>query len=143
MPEPEHLTQLVSDLRDAFTDSDPVEFAVLFGSFAEDGDTPPSDIDLAIKFDETLAPDERFRRLCVFSGTLQSSERPFVDVSDIERLPLDIAHDAVHGKLVYGNEQRFEAFRKDIRETFAAQRDAIRSRQRDVIERIANQGLHG
>ena len=143
MAESEHLTQLVSDLRGAFTDSDPVEFAVLFGSFAEDDETPPSDIDLAIKFSNTLAPDQRFRQLCMFSGNLQSSDRPFVDVSDIERLPLDIAHDAVHGKLVYGNERQFEAFRKEIQDTFAAQRDAIRSRQRDVIERIANQGLHG
>ena len=143
MAESEHPTQLVSDLRGAFAESDAVEFAVLFGSFTEDGDTPPSDIDLAIKFSDTLAPGERFRHLCAFSGNLQSSNRPFVDVSDIERLPLDIAHDAVHGELVFGNEQRFEAFREDMQETFAAQRDAIRSRQRDVIERIANQGLHG
>ena len=143
MAESEHPTQLVSDLRGALAESDAVEFAVLFGSFTEDDDTPPSDIDLAIKFSDTLAPDERFRQLCVFSGNLQSSDRPFVDVSDIERLPLDIAHDAIHGELIFGNEQRFEAFREDIQETFAAQRDAIRSRQREVIERIANQGLHG
>ena len=143
MAESEHPTQLVSDLRGVLGESDAVEFAVLFGSFAENDDTPPSDIDLAIEFSDALAPDERFRQLCAFSGNLQSSDRPFVDVSDIERLPLDIAHDAVHGELVFGNEQRFEAFREDIQETFATQRDAIRSRQRDVIERIANQGLHG
>ena len=143
MAESEHPTQMVSDLRDEFAGSDAVEFAVLFGSLVEDDDTPPSDIDLAIKFSDTLAPDERFRQLCAFSGNLQSSDRPFVDVSDIERLPLDIAHDAVHGELVFGNEQQFETFRKDLQETFAAQRDEIRSRQRDVIDRIANQGLHG
>ena len=143
MAESERLTQTIADLRDTFAESDAVQFAVLFGSFTEDDDTSPSDIDLAIKFSDTLAPGERFRHLCVFSGNLQSSNRPFIDVSDIERLPLDIAHDAVHGKLVYGNEQRFEMFREDIQDTFAAQRDAIRSRQRDVIKRIANQGLHG
>lgn len=143
MADSDSRTQTVADLRDAFTDADPVEFAVLFGSFAETGDTPPSDIDLAIKFSDRLAPDERFRHLCAFSGNLQPSDRPLVDVSDIDRLPLEIAHDAVHGTLVYGNEQRFAAFRTDITDAFVAQREAIRSRQRDVIERIAEQGLHG
>lgn len=143
MVESEHLSQTVLDVRDVLSTWDSIEFAVLFGSFAEDGDAPPSDIDLAIKFSDELSPDERFRQLCAFSGNVQSSDRPFVDVSDIERLPLDIAHDAVHGTLIYGNEHRFEAFRKCIQETFAAQRDEIRSRQRDVIDRIAKQGLHG
>ena len=143
MTDSEHPTQVVSDLRSAFADSDAIEFAILFGSFTGDEETSPSDIDIAIKFTDALAPAERFRQLCKFSGHLQSSDRPFVDVSDIEGLPLDIAHDAVHGKLVYGNEQRFEAFREDTQETFAAQRDTICSRQLDIIERIANQALHG
>ena len=47
----------------------------------------------------------------------------------------------MHGELVYGNEQRFETVRNRTQEACTAQR--VESHQRDVIERIADPGLHG
>ena len=103
-------------------------------------DLPTTDIDLAVKFSDHLTLKERFRHLCVLSGNLQLSDRPFADVSDLEALPTDIAHDAVQGRLVYGSEHQLGAFRKNVEEEFEDQREVIRAKQRSVIERIADHG---
>ncbi|MBX0297205.1 nucleotidyltransferase domain-containing protein [Halomicroarcula sp. F27] len=120
-----------------------VEFVVAFGSQVTGEPTPSSDLDLAVKFVDDLSDRERFEKVCFFSGDLQQADTPFVDLSDIEALPLDVAHDAVNGTLVCGDEQMFEQFKTDIEAAFADQRDDIRRHQRDVIDRIAEDGLRG
>ena len=65
------------------------------------------------------------------------------DVSDIETLLLDVAHDAVNGTFIYGDKHAFERFKADIEATFADQRDDLRRRQRAEIDRIAEDGLRG
>lgn len=120
-----------------------IEFAVLFGSKVTHDRRPSSDLDVAIKFVDRLSSHERFRKLCFLAGELQQEDAPFVDVSDIETLPIDVAHDAVTGKLLCGDEQAFRQVKSDIETTFDARRDDIRRHQQAVIERIAEDGLRG
>ena len=124
--------------------SDPtVEFAVAFGSQIEGEPNRSSDLDLAVKFVDDLTDRQRFEKRCFLSGDLQREDAPFIDLSDIETLPLDVAHDAVNGRFVCGDERAFERFKADIEATFDEQSDALRRRQRDVIDRIAEDGLRG
>jgi hypothetical protein len=52
-----------------------------------------------------------------------------------------VAHDAVQGEFVCGNERVFRQFKTDIERTFAEQHEGIRRQQRVVIDRIAEEGL--
>jgi len=124
--------------------SDPeIVFAVVFGSQLSGDSTPSSDFDLAVKFADELSERDRFQKRCFLSGDLQYEDRPFIDVSDIESLPLDVAHDAVNGELLCGDEQAFEGFKTDIEAEFDEQRETLRRRRHAVIDRIAEDGLRG
>lgn len=79
---------------------------------------------------------------CLLSGDLQQEEAPF-DVSDIEELPIDVAHDAVAEGLICGDERTCRQYTTDIEAAFEDRRDDIRRHQRDVIDRIAEDGLRG
>jgi predicted nucleotidyltransferase len=124
-------------------DDPAVVFVVGFGSQLSKESAPSSDIDLAIKFGDELSDQERFEKRCLLSGMLQQEDCPFIDLSDIEALPVDVAHDAVNGELLCGDVQAFEGFQTDIRAEFAGKREELRDRQRAVIERIAEDGLRG
>ena len=123
-------------------DSD-IVFVVAFGSQVTGEATSASDLDIAVKFTNELSDSERFEKRCFLSGNLQEEGRPFVDVSDIQELPLDAAHDAVNGRFVCGDEEAFERFRGDIQARFSEQGDELRNQQRAVITRIAEDGLRG
>lgn len=120
-----------------------VEFVVAFGSQVTGDSRSSSDLDLAVKFADDRSARERFRKRCFLSGDVQRADAPFVDLSDIEDLPLDVAHDAVTGELLCGDQRAFDRFKTDIEAAFEERRDQIRRRQRDVIDRIAENGLHG
>ena len=137
------LSGILDTLAESVCSDSDVEFVVAFGSRIAGGPTQASDIDLAIKFADDLTDRERFDKRCFLSGDLQLEEAPFVDVSDIETLPLDVAHDAVNGQFVCGDEQAFAQFKTTIEATFAEQRETLRRRQHDVIDRIAEDGLRG
>lgn len=124
------------------TESD-IVFAVVFGSQVSGNPTQSSDIDLAVKFTDELSKQERFEKRCFLSGDLQHENRPFIDISDIESLPLEVTYDAVNGEFLCGDKQTFEEFKADIEEEFAVQRETLRRQQRAVIERIAEDGLRG
>jgi len=136
-------SRLLTELERSLSRDPDVEFAVVFGSRITDEPSPSSDLDLAVKFTDDLSPHERFRKLCFLSGDLQREELPFVDVSDVETLPVDVAHDAVSGELVCGDGRAFRRFTAEIEATFEKRRDAVRRHQRDVIDRIAEAGLRG
>ncbi|WP_251328492.1 type VII toxin-antitoxin system MntA family adenylyltransferase antitoxin [Haloplanus pelagicus] len=141
-PSAEH-SQVVSALEEAVCSDPEITFAVLFGSQISGESTLSSDFDLAIKFANELSDRDRFEKRCFLSGDLQHEGRPFIDVSDIESLPLDVAHDAVNGELLCGDEQVFEQFKRDIEAEFDEQRETLRRQQRAVIDRIAEDGLRG
>lgn len=136
-------SRLLTALEESICRDVDIEFVVAFGSHVADGPHRSSDLDLAIKFDEALTAHERFKKRCFLSGDLQRSDAPFIDISDIETLPVDVANDAVNGQFLCGDEAVFGAFRADIAESFEAERDDIRRHQRDVIDRIAEEGLSG
>lgn len=120
-----------------------VDFAVIFGSWVAGESHEGSDLDIAIKFSETLTPQDRFEKRCFLSGELQSEGRPFVDVSDIETLPLAVAHDAVSGELLCGDEEAFTQFKATIESAFAETNTGLHKEHQDVINRIAEEGLRG
>lgn len=136
-------SEVLSVLAEAVCSDPEIVFAVVFGSQLSGESTLSSDLDLAVKFADELSERDRFERRCFLSGDLQHEDRPFIDVSDIESLPLDVAHDAVNGDLLCGDEQAFERFKTDIEAEFDEQRETLRRRQRAVIDRIAEDGLRG
>jgi predicted nucleotidyltransferase len=136
-------SQVRSALEEVVCADPEVVFAVTFGSRLSGASTPSSDLDVAVKFTTDLSKRERFEKRCFLSGDLQGEDRPFIDVSDIETLPLDVAHDAVNGELLCGDERAFDAFKTNVEAEFGEQRETIRRRRRAVIDRIAEDGLRG
>ncbi|MFC7155221.1 nucleotidyltransferase domain-containing protein [Halomarina halobia] len=120
-----------------------IDFVVAFGSHVTGNSQPSSDLDVAVKFTDGLSSRERFQKRCFLSGDLQREDAPFVEISDVEVLPLDVAYDAVNGEFLCGDEQTFRRFETDIETAFEERRDDIRRHQRGVIDRIAENGLHG
>jgi predicted nucleotidyltransferase len=120
-----------------------VEFVVLFGSQLTDDSRPSSDIDLAVKFTDSLSSHDRFQKRCFLTGDIQLDGIPFIDVSDIQELPLDVAHDAVQGEFICGDKSSLRQFKSDVETRFAEQHDVIRRQQQAVIDRIAEDGLRG
>lgn len=120
-----------------------IEFAVAFGSQVAGESRPSSDLDVTIKFDDDLSAHNRFRKRCFLSGDLQQADAPFVDLSDIEELPVEVANDAVHGDLLCGDEDAFSQFKATIEEQFEEQRDDLRRQQLALIDRVAEEGLRG
>ncbi|WP_199522771.1 nucleotidyltransferase domain-containing protein [Haloferax sp. Atlit-4N] len=136
-------SEVFSALKEAVCSDSDIEFVVAFGSQITGEATTTSDLDIAVKFADSLSGRDRFEKQCFLSGDLQWEDAPFVDLSDIETLPLDVAHDAVSGSFVCGDEQAFEQFKTEIEAQFAEQRDDLRRQQRAVIDRIAEEGLRG
>lgn len=136
-------SQLLAALAESLCRDTDIEFSVAFGSQVTGDGHPSSDLDVAVKFVDDLSSHERFQKRCFLSGDLQRENAPFVDVADIEALPLDVAYDAVTGEFLCGDERTFEQFKTEIETTFEEQRDDIRRHQQDVIDRIAEDGLGG
>jgi len=136
-------SEVLANLTESLRGDPNIEFAVAFGSRVTDESHTASDLDLAIKFTDDLSSHERFQKRCFLSGTLQREDGPFVDVSDIEELPVEVAHDAVNGELLCGDQEAFERVRERIESSFEDEQDDLRRRHRDVIGRIAEEGLRG
>lgn len=141
--EGDRVSALLTAVSESVCTDPAVEFVVAFGSQITATPTRGSDLDLAIKFAADLSDRERFERRCFLSGDLQRDDAPFVDISDIETLPVDVAHDAVNGRFVCGDSDAFERFKSDVEATFDEQREDIRRDQQTVIDRIAEEGLRG
>lgn len=133
---PARVEQLLCD------DAD-VEFAVLFGSRATGTPRSTSDLDVAIKFADALSDGQRFRKRCHLSGRLQGNDVPFVDLSDLEELPIEAANAAVAGEFLCGDEDAYRAFKTRIETAYDEHRDEIERQHRDTISRIASGGLRG
>ena len=136
-------SQLFATLEESLCRDSDIEFVVVFGSQVTGDSRSSSDLDLAVKFADDLSSHERFQKRCFLSGNLQQADAPFIDLSDIGDLPLNVAHDAVNGEFLCGNEQAFHRFKTEIEASFEKQRDDIRRHQQDVIDRIAEDGLRG
>jgi len=136
-------SEVLEDLAASVCSDSDVEYVVAFGSQVYGQSTASSDLDLAVKFVDDLTDHERFEKWCFLSGDLQRDDAPFVDVADIEALPLDVAHEVVNGEFVCGDREAFEQLKTEIETGFNEHREEIRRQQRDVIDRIAEDGLRG
>jgi predicted nucleotidyltransferase len=136
-------SELLAALEESVCSDSDVVFGVTFGSQITNKATSASDLDLAVKFADELPASDRFDTRCFLSGDLQREDAPFLDVSDIESLPMAVAHDAVNGVFVCGDEHAFERFKTNVEAPFAEQCDTLRRQQRGVIDRMAEDGLHG
>ena len=134
---------LLSSLEADLCDDDTVEFVVVFGSRVDGMDRANADLDVAVKFNDDCSPAERFSTLCRLSGRVQRDAFPFIDLSDIEELPLQIARAAIDGMFLCGDHDSFERTSRAIRSEFETKRSTIERDQRQLIERIAKDGLHG
>lgn len=132
-----------ADITESLCQDPDIEFVVVFGSRATGSPRPSSDLDIAVKFSETLSSEDRFRKRCHFSGHLQASDAPFVDLSDIEDLSIEFAHAAVNGDLVCGDEDAFQDFKQSIEDEFGATQDERETDHRAFIRRVAEEGLRG
>jgi len=134
---------VLNSLADEVCREEGVVFAVVFGSSVSGEARPSSDVDVGIKFEADLTERERFRRRYVLSATLQRTEWPFVDVSDIEELPLPVAHRVVCGDLLCGDKAAFRRFKQNTEAAYEESRGELSERSRTVIDRIAEEGLRG
>jgi predicted nucleotidyltransferase len=119
-------------------DSRPVEFALLFGSYARGEGETVSDVDVALKFPASMNDRDRFRERNRIDAALQEYAAGFVDVSDIDSLPMPVAHAAVRdGLLLAGDERELESYRKQIEAKYESTAEQ-RERQREkFIDRLA------
>lgn len=127
----------IDGLRSAL-DSCPLEFALLFGSRARGESGASSDVDIAIRFPESMDDRERFRERNRIDATLQEYATGFVDVSDIDTLPIPVAYAAVRdGILLAGDARVVEEYRTHVEAEYESTADQ-RERQREAfIDRLA------
>lgn len=120
--------ELFEALESSVCSNSTVEFVVAFGSRITGEATSTSDLDIAVMFVADLSASDRFEKRCFLSGDLQREDVPFVDVSDIEAHSLDVAHDAVNGTVVCGDERAFDQFGAAVESRFTDQQESRRRR---------------
>lgn len=139
----EERPELLSRVEQSLCSDEDIEFALVFGSQISGETHTSSDVDIGVKFDDELSADERFQKRCFLAGDLQQSDVPRIDIVDVEALPIEVAHDAIAGEFLCGDETAFRLFEADITAAFREERDALRRQRRDLIDRIAEEGLRG
>jgi len=127
----------IEGLEDYFTEAD-VSFAILFGSHARGTSDGSSDVDIAVRFPEHVDERDRFRLRNRIDAEVQGYAAGFVDVSDIESLPLLVARAALReGRLLAGDEKMMGAYRDSV-ETEYEETAGEREREREeFIDRLA------
>jgi predicted nucleotidyltransferase len=115
-----------------------VVFAVLFGSHVEGTTHAESDVDIALRLPESLTPKARFRLRNRIDAELQSYAEGFVDVSDIESLPVPVAHAALqNGIVLCGDDKAVSEYRTQIATEYEATKPE-REREREAfLDRLA------
>jgi predicted nucleotidyltransferase len=127
--EPKHFEAMDLTTVQRYLEESDVRFAILFGSHVQGEDHHGSDVDIAIAFPRTLTSKERFHRRNRIDAELQRHAEGFVDVSDLEELPLPIARAALEeGIVVHGDDDVVECYREKIEEQY---HETNRERERD------------
>lgn len=141
--EPRDLPEVIEVLRQYLAEQ-PVEFGLLFGSYATETATDRSDIDIVLKFPMTMDDEERFRRRNRITGELMARlGRDDVDVSDLDQLPTAIAHAALQeGIRLVGDEEVVDAHRQEVAAAYERTADD-RQQSREALLRRLKQGTYG
>lgn len=115
-----------------------LEYAILFGSRVTGNVSTRSDVDLCIRFPSDCSDRERFQRRNRIDADVQRFADTFVDVSDFESLPVEIAYNALRdGRLLCGDDTVVAADRRRIEERLSADRERRERDRRAFIERLA------
>jgi len=124
-------------MRDVLDAAD-VDFAILFGSRARGTETPTSDVDVALQFTPDLDAETRFRRRNRIDAELQAHADAFVDVSDLESLPIELRHRALaEGIVLVGDEATVATYRDRVEREYKEQRGERERAHREFIDRLA------
>ena len=95
--------RILSSVRDVLLRQPDIEFACVFGSFAQGRQTPASDIDVAVAAQAPIDPD---RRLALNDEVASAAGRP-VDLVDLHRAgPLLLTQALTKGKRVVKRDSR-------------------------------------
>ena len=113
-------------------------FAVLFGSRVRGDAHESSDVDVALRFPDDLSSTERFRRRNRIDAELQSHADAFVDVSDIDSLPLPIARAALRdGIRLVGDDREVDAYRDRVEAEYEETATERERDRREFVDRLA------
>lgn len=113
-----------------------VEFAILFGSHARG--TASSDVDIALRFPEEMNARERFRLSNRIDAELQQYTASFVDVSDIDTLPIPVTYAALRdGIVLVGGERKVEAYQENVEQEYEATKDDREQARQEFINQLA------
>ncbi|MHC3437921.1 type VII toxin-antitoxin system MntA family adenylyltransferase antitoxin [Natrialbaceae archaeon A-gly3] len=124
-------------IRSVLADND-VQYAVVFGSVARGEETSTSDIDLCLRFPDGLSRRERFDRRNRIDSVVQRYTTQFVDVSDLEALPDEIALNALRdGVVIYGNETTKDTDEQHLEGRVKGSKDEHTRERREFIDRLA------
>lgn len=116
-----------------------IEYAIVFGSHTSGRASPNSDVDIAVRFPDEVPPKERFERRTRLDAKLQSYAQGFVDLNDVDALPLPVARRALEeGVLIIGTLDSLNADRQEIRQQYQADRKQREQANREFIERLAD-----
>jgi predicted nucleotidyltransferase len=115
-----------------------VVFAVLFGSHARGSAEASSDVDVALAFPDEMDAAERFHRRNRIDADLQAYADNFVDVSDVDSLPVGVVRAALRDRvLLVGDAERVESHQKQVDAEYeSTERERERERQ-EFIDRLA------
>lgn len=124
------------DAMTEYLEETPVVFALLFGSHARGTARPDSDV--ALRLPEEMDERERFRVRNRIDAELQRFAEGFVDVSDIETLPTEIAYAALQdGRVLVGADSAVRAYREQVAETYEETAEEREQERREFIDRLA------
>ncbi|MDG5778919.1 nucleotidyltransferase domain-containing protein [Haloarculaceae archaeon H-GB2-1] len=122
----------------AYLSTTDVTFAVLFGSHARGTASRSSDVDIAVRFPETMDEYDRFHARNQIDAELQSYTTGFVDVSDVDELPTPVAYAALRdGLSLVGDEAAIDAYRAAVRRAYEETRDDRERERREFLDRLA------
>lgn len=115
-----------------------VVFAVLFGSHARGTADESSDVDVAVRFPDDLDERDRFYLRNRIDAEIQEYAEGFVDVSDIESLPVPVAYAALRdGILLAGDDDALDTYQDRVETEYEATADERERERQEFIDRLA------
>ncbi|MCU4754276.1 nucleotidyltransferase domain-containing protein [Halobacteria archaeon AArc-curdl1] len=115
-----------------------VTYAVLFGSYASGNPTESSDVDICVRFPDDWTRHERFRQRNRIDAHLQRCAEAFVDVSDLQALPDEIALNALEkGTILYGDETVKATDQRRLKNRLEDSKASRLEEQRSFVDRLA------
>ena len=121
-----------------YLEQTPVVFALLFGSHARGSAKSESDVDVALRLPDEMNDRERFRTRNRIDAELQQFAPGFVDVSDIDALPTQVAYATLReGVVLVGDESAIRAYREQVADAYERTADDRERERREFIDRLA------